>query len=1305
MNQMEKDENIISNAFKDKNLVSKYDTNIISSIQRYLNKLYTSLWNNFYYKAEKDQFFSSLLSSQKEEEKQQNKDMIIMNEDEDENEEKNKKKEEEKKENEFRKNVIENSINLYLENFKFEEELNVKNENEEANKKENKIFKVIEDLGANPIDIILGLQLPGIYPIISYIIKRSHSEITKGYAINEGRLRKYIKDLNVQNEKTRYEQKLKTLNDQLKIDLEKIERINKIPKNEMEKNEFTDSLLEDYYTIFIYNNLGNYIGNNNDKYNFDLNDLKNMLKFLVGQRNKIFGIEKNDMESIAGNINWIEYYYVEISYILKIYLMLSNYENNISGKIEGFVNNDLLIYENSERCKEYTSKVNKALFLGFESLLKIITSNVNLYLGLTDKNKFSKFIDMNKEILNQVNKFNINLKLYLKELLSLQEILGIIDCLNANGKCAEKNLKNILSYFSKTGDDDKAENFDQLYASLEEILGKDKSYYKLTSLIFKNEFNKNNNDENFKKKITEIITSNNEYILNNYQLLKIILDFDYSPSQIKDNLVKIKDDENLLKIINNNCNKEYLEQSIFNAYDYLLYLYFTKTSTNIKALAKSKKITEDVKLFEKLSTSKSDTGIVFELSLKIFGDCLKFLDEPDYKKDKNIDLAKLFSISYIKSYLGHLVNFSMTKEQELGGIEEIIKIINGRDNAFRKVVKIYIIKLFYNSKDTKDVKGVNKNYDNLFTINFRQKGYDFIQKMLEDENEKQNLREMVEEKCSPDNPKYKDYPYFKYFVYTINKKDESESFKKQIKDQKDCIDKYPIIYKYLAESESNDKKLSVLKHVEKYNEFCNFMIDNYSFKITREEAKKEKLNDQQIIKKITEKQQKNNLVSGFFEAWKDIGPKAIQYKSNKKMEPKSLTEEDTLVFFLNDINESGFGMYIAAGYEYLIKLQNEFINFIIEHGQDKPYLKFYFENMKNKIPVYEANNNQILLIYHIYKISEYKFFTDLVNTFTKRKIYNQEGKIDYLHYNEFEFDFQAIEEELSRLILTGKCLFEDEDHLNFVGYWGEGFNGGKSNFLERFEEKYETEDLTDDEKSAINENIKNNFTIEDPDDLKKIYGYLQTLIFYLIKYNCNVEETIVQTIDNLVEIGNINDQNFKSIFNTNGINLQVKKIVSVFLFFEHLCFIIFSGSIKDEYKQEIDENIRNKISEKLMNEKNKNDTKALAASARRFISRYLYRINSQDEFSPKGKLVIQLKRVDLWDKNMRKIEKIEQILDLIKEYDLNVSQSYNFYELIKEEDEKEINAYVEKKEPEIGGQEEPKPAAKPKGKRRKKVIN
>ena len=65
--------------------------------------------------------------------------------------------------------------------------------------------------------------------------------------------------------------------------------------------------------------------------------------------------------------------------------------------------------------------------------------------------------------------------------------------------------------------------------------------------------------------------------------------------------------------------------------------------------------------------------------------------------------------------------------------------------------------------------------------------------------------------------------------------------------------------------------------------------------------------------------------------------------------------------------------------------------------------------------------------------------------------------------------------------------------MNFVNYWGEGFNGGKEDFLQRFEKVLkEPEELTKDEKIKILENIKNNI-----DDYKLIYGYVQLLIFYL----------------------------------------------------------------------------------------------------------------------------------------------------------------------------------------------------------------
>ena len=326
--------------------------------------------------------------------------------------------------------------------------------------------------------------------------------------------------------------------------------------------------------------------------------------------------------------------------------------------------------------------------------------------------------------------------------------------------------------------------------------------------------------------------------------------------------------------------------------------------------------------------------------------------------------------------------------------------------------------------------------------------------------------------------------------------------------------------------------------------------------------------------------------------------------------------------------------------------------------------------MENKIPVYEANNNQILLLYQIYRTSEYKNLGEIVNTFTKRKIYNEDGSINYLKYNEFEFDFQSIEEELAKLILPGKCLFEDATNLNFVNYWGEGFNGGKSDFLQRFEESYKTEELSYEEKSKIYEYLKENYN--DQNEYKQIYGSIQLLIFYLINNNFNEEDTIINIIEKSKDYLKIDDENFKGIFNANGMELKAKKIIDIFLFIEHLCFDIFGQNIMKEYKVVIDDNNRNKI-----NDNKYENIKELAAAVRRFISRLLYTIKNKDDLSPEGKLEIQLKRLDLWDKKFRKIEIIEKITKQINEFALTVGQSFELYQLVKSEDENEIAIYHE----------------------------
>ena len=66
---------------------------------------------------------------------------------------------------------------------------------------------------------------------------------------------------------------------------------------------------------------------------------------------------------------------------------------------------------------------------------------------------------------------------------------------------------------------------------------------------------------------------------------------------------------------------------------------------------------------------------------------------------------------------------------------------------------------------------------------------------------------------------------------------------------------------------------------------------------------------------------------------------------------------------------------------------------------------------------------------------------------------------------------------------------------------------------------------------------------------------------------------------------------------------------------------------------------------------------------RRFITIFLYKINNNDDLSPNCSLTVQLKRKDLWNKQFRTTEKIETMLKPIEKLNLNVGQSFNFYQL------------------------------------------
>ena len=516
---------------------------------------------------------------------------------------------------------------------------------------------------------------------------------------------------------------------------------------------------------------------------------------------------------------------------------------------------------------------------------------------------------------------------------------------------------------------------------------------------------------------------------------------------------------------------------------------------------------------------------------------------------------------------------------------------------------------------------------------------------------------------------YKDYPLLKYFIYT--KYSTKNHFMELLESQEKYKKEYPLLFKYLFDNKISDvKKLAYLTHI---NELSNYMMEYYSFKISREEAKKKTLNEEkEFIELVGEKKIKNFLLS-----WRKIKSKAIQYKFHKVMDEKELSIKSELAYFLNDINEEGYGMYLASAYQNFINWQNEFLEFIINNGYHKEYLKLYIENMKKKINVQEANSYQTLLINECFNGSEYEDFDDLIYSFSRRDIFSKDGTINYLNYNSFKYDILTIEEELAKLLLPGKCLFDDVNNLKFVSYLGEGFNGGRSEAFQQIFKKYKQTDLNENEKKIIAKFFidKNN-----GNNIKHIYGTIQLIIFFLLNNNFIEKEKIYDISFRFPQYLRI-DADFFEFLLDKGKDFTVDKIMGIFFLFEHLCFNDLCKTLQSEYKEEICKEINEKIENNLLNNNNFNNVisfKELAAAVRRFILRYLVGNKKEDNIIPNSLLLPQLRRPDLWEEKIGKLHNLDELIsNLLEGLNLTVGQSFKFYEKIKYEDEKEISFYEE----------------------------
>ena len=584
------------------------------------------------------------------------------------------------------------------------------------------------------------------------------------------------------------------------------------------------------------------------------------------------------------------------------------------------------------------------------------------------------------------------------------------------------------------------------------------------------------------------------------------------------------------------------------------------------------------------------------------------------------------------------------------------------DNIFHEIIsKINEQKYFKSENDLKKfeksiediIKNNLKKYDDNSLINYIQNINKFIDYVPDEDltiirgEERDNNLILLRNK----------YPELEQFSYL---KFSFEDFKNEFNYFEKNKVNYPIINSIINENSN----IKYLQYIPKFNELCNYMIDYCSYKFTREEAKQKKINDELNVK--------NELINEFMDIFDILRPSISSYechqfenKNDKYFYSIKNEKYQYLSYFCVDIGEFSYGMVLASIYKKMIEWQNSFINKIL-YSQKEIYDK-YKDSFKNEIMIQNSNEN------------------DIINLPSKKELMDKYilKNICIKKYSIIDYNFKLIEEELASEILpkVKKFISDDDKCLKYVAYQYEGFRGNKNNIITLFNEKYERKELTKNECELIINFIKSC----EQKGTKKIIDFwfsLQILIDIILENNYNKDTSISKVIEENNKYENLDNLNEffgeENMRNNNFENVdlfRVNSMMSIFDFFELICWEKIKENLEENYLKNINNEIKQYIDIFLKNIKIITKPN-LATAIRRFVSRYLSGKRGVKEISEDNSLIYYLYKEELWDeKNIFENPQFE--IELISfPHVITIGQAVKVYEYLGEE----IELYKQEKE-------------------------
>jgi len=619
-----------------------------------------------------------------------------------------------------------------------------------------------------------------------------------------------------------------------------------------------------------------------------------------------------------------------------------------------------------------------------------------------------------------------------------------------------------------------------------------------------------------------------------------------------------------------------------------------------------------------------------------------------YDNYYNENLVKLYAICFIKIYLKRFIIALCDKRNYLMGEEiEVIQRISG-SSSLSNTIQIYFIILLYNKQNSLEI--------------LKEKSFETIESFLNDLKKSENFNDILNKSIIPKEEKYLFNEYFSYIEYP-----SFNNFESKYLSSNENKEKYPLIGQYIQYKKLDESGPKNLKYLNDYKDFVNSMINIYSGNILRKEAYKEErcLNFEKIYKDETFRKK----FEKFKSIWNEHLSKELNEYNNNKSD-KFLDKfygNERLAYFLNDDDEKGYGIFIAKGLHKFIEWQNSFLKPIIKiyKSKENNILNCYISQMEKAVDVQNIYNFQILQIEKCFENTFYTHFDELLSIYFERKRDN---------INDFEYNFEKIEQEFGKSLLPNKCLI-NEKNMKYITYQNEGFRDINYDLLIIFGKKYGQKELNEEERKKIFIYSTKGYI-----NLDILFESFILFVNYLNNNYAKKDTEIIEIISKAKKkYINFHEQ-FINYFNEEGRYIVIEKLLNSILYLEHICFENLKNKIENQFKVSLDKGQKEEIINYF--DKKHNDKiitkKEISSAVRRFITRYLLNVNKNENIDPNLDLYLCLERKFLWSNGIfSEIE--DNFNDLIKRYignfsfPLKVKHSFEFYNIIGEEEDNFIS--------------------------------